>query len=75
MAVDGIHKEEATPASCGKCRHYYVTWDKEFLYGCKAMGFKSRAYPALVVRDASGMDCLLFERKCSRSDCKDRKIL
>ena len=59
-AVDGIEKKEELPASCGDCKHYYVTWDKDFPYGCKAMGFKSRTYPAQEVRNASGMDCKLF---------------
>jgi hypothetical protein len=66
MPVDDINKEEEFPVSCSDCKHYYVTWDKDFPYGCKAMGFKSRTYPAQEVRDASGMDCQLFERKGSR---------
>ena len=65
MPVDDVNEEEF-PASCGDCKHYYVTWDKDFPYGCKAMGFKSRTYPAQEVRNASGMDCQLFERKGSR---------
>jgi hypothetical protein len=66
MSADDINKEEEFPASCSDCKHYYVTWDKDFPYGCKAMGFKSRTYPAQEVRNASGMDCQLFERKGSR---------
>ena len=68
MPMDDINKEEVLPASCGDCKHYYVTWDKDFPYGCKAMGFKSRTYPAQEVRNASGMDCQLFENKSSRSN-------
>jgi hypothetical protein len=49
--------------SCRKCRHYYVTWDKSFPHGCKAMGFKSKRPPALTVRNASGEDCLLYVKK------------
>ena len=51
IAVDDIN-EEVLSASCGDCKHYYVTWDKDFPYGCKAMGFKSRTYPAL-----GGQEC------------------
>jgi hypothetical protein len=68
IAVDDTNKKEILPASCGNCSHYYVTWDKDFPYGCRAMGFKSRTSPALQVRDASGMDCQLFERKGPRSN-------
>jgi hypothetical protein len=61
--------EEEIPAWCGECKHYYVTWDKDFPYGCKAMGFKSRTYPAQEVRNASRMDCQVFEKKAqSRID-------
>jgi len=66
MPVDGINREEVLSASCGDCKHYYVTWDKDFPYGCKAMGFKSRTYQAQVIREASGMDCQLLEGKGSR---------
>jgi len=30
---------------CHKCEHYYVTWDKHFPHGCKAMKFKSKQLP------------------------------
>jgi hypothetical protein len=49
---------------CHKCQYYYVTWDKDFPHGCRAMGFKSRQLPGLVVRSSTlGKDCLLFEKK------------
>ena len=48
---------------CFRCRHFYVTWDKKFPRGCKAMGFVSRDMPSLVVRDASAMKCLKFKEK------------
>jgi len=48
---------------CVRCRHYYVTWDRVFPHGCRAMEFKSRIPPALQVREASGMDCQMFARK------------
>ncbi len=51
---------------CLDCRHYYVTWDKEFPYGCKAMGFKSRTAPCLVTKDASGLACLSFAAKAAK---------
>jgi len=48
---------------CHKCEHYYVTWDKEFPYGCKAMGFKSKQLPSIVVRVSSDRECLLNKEK------------
>lgn len=51
---------------CHACRHYYVTWDKQFPHGCKAMGFKSKTLPAFMVRNASGINCLLFGEKTPR---------
>jgi hypothetical protein len=48
---------------CHKCKHYYVTWDKNFPHGCKAMRFKSKQLPSIEVRVISHRDCLLFSRK------------
>ena len=48
---------------CHKCKHYYVTWDKEFPHGCKAMGFKSAQLPAIEVRVNSNRNCLLIQKK------------
>lgn len=54
-------KEENT--DCFKCKHFYITWDKNFPYGCRAMGFKSKEISSVVVRQSSGMKCLYFEEK------------
>ncbi|MCX5812556.1 MAG: uracil-DNA glycosylase [Proteobacteria bacterium] len=48
---------------CKKCRHYYITWDRKFPYGCKAIQFKSAMAPSLEVFAASGIACLRFEEK------------
>ncbi|HCL81683.1 MAG TPA: uracil-DNA glycosylase [Nitrospiraceae bacterium] len=48
---------------CFKCRHLYITWDKNFPYGCKAMKFKTKNLPSKVVRQSSDMECLKFEKK------------
>lgn len=48
---------------CIKCQYYYITWDKTFPYGCKAMGFKSYKTPAAVVKESSGQECLAFAEK------------
>lgn len=59
----GREQGETVPVSCRDCRHYYVSWDKEFPHGCRAMGFKSKTSPSVSVRQASGMDCQLFAPK------------
>ena len=48
---------------CHKCKHYYVTWDKNFPHGCKAMIFKSKQLPSIDVRVSSLRECLLFIKK------------
>ena len=49
--------------SCHKCKHFYVTWDKSFPYGCKVMGFKGKIIPSLMVFQASGKSCMAYEEK------------
>ena len=48
---------------CPACCHYYITHDKAFPYGCRAMGFKSRSTPSLAVFSSSGMECQMFRKK------------
>jgi len=48
---------------CRKCRHYYITWDKKFPYGCRAIQFKSAKSPSFEVYAASGQACLRFHDK------------
>lgn len=48
---------------CHQCEHYYVTWDKDFPHGCRAMGFKSARPPSVTVLINSDKPCLLYEEK------------
>ena len=48
---------------CINYQYFYITWDKSFPYGCKAMGFKSYKKPSLVVQESSGNYCLAFISK------------
>jgi hypothetical protein len=48
---------------CFTCRHFYVTWDRNFPKGCRAMGFKTREMPSVAVFKNSGEDCLRYEPK------------
>lgn len=49
--------------NCTACRHFYITWDTAFPYGCRALGFKSRTIPAHEVRTASDLACQFFKEK------------
>lgn len=51
---------------CRDCRHYYVTHQVNFRYGCRALDFKSRREPATEVREASGQSCQYFHRKATQ---------
>ena len=51
------------PIDCRKCRHYQITWDRRYPYGCRVMKFKSAGLPARDVIAASGTPCQFFEKK------------
>jgi hypothetical protein len=55
-----MEKEEV---DCFQCKYFFITWDKEFPRGCRALGFKSWEMPYRMVHQASGMNCLKFEKK------------
>jgi hypothetical protein len=48
---------------CFQCKYFYVTWDKSFPRGCRALGFKTKEMPSSVVYRASGLKCMKFEPK------------
>jgi hypothetical protein len=49
--------------NCFNCVYFYITWDEKFPRGCRAMGFKSKEIPSVVVYKSSGAECLKFRRK------------
>jgi hypothetical protein len=59
----GLRSKMEKKTDCQQCRYYYITHDEDFPYGCKAMGFKSRRFPSIVVRNSSGQECLLIKIK------------
>ena len=61
--MTGIEQQHNSQASCRKCKFFYITWDKSFPYGCKAMGFKSKSLPGMITRQVSHSDCLSYEEK------------
>jgi hypothetical protein len=48
---------------CHKCIHYYVTWNRDYPHGCRAMGFKGRFLPSISVHRISGRACLMYLEK------------
>jgi hypothetical protein len=51
---------------CNRCRHYFISHEQSFPYGCRALGFKSRREPIREVLDASHSHCLYYEEKSRR---------
>jgi hypothetical protein len=49
--------------NCFRCKFFYVTWDPDHPNGCRAMGFKTRQLPSMVVFQSSGEPCRMFEKK------------
>ena len=48
---------------CHKCKYYYVTWEKQFPHGCRAMNFKSLQFPSALVKSSSGIACMRYRPK------------
>jgi len=49
--------------NCFNCRNFFITHEPLHPYGCRALGFKSKKMPSLVVYESSGMECQVFSRK------------
>ena len=48
---------------CRKCAHFFVTWEKNCPYGCRAYGFKGPQMPSIVVKSSSGESCNFFKQR------------
>ncbi|MFA5371983.1 MAG: hypothetical protein WC298_08435 [Sideroxydans sp.] len=51
---------------CNDCIHYYITYDANFRFGCRALDFKSQRLPMLDVFETSGQPCHFFRSKPRR---------
>ena len=56
-------KKEGTLINCFFCEHFFITYERKYPYGCRAIGFKSARMPSVDVYSNSEMDCALFIRK------------
>ncbi|MBV8665832.1 MAG: hypothetical protein JO269_05035 [Burkholderiaceae bacterium] len=63
MEKNSRNNQQAQFSNCFECKHYFITWDPKFPYGCHGMNFKSKRQPRLEVLEASGQVCLMFEKK------------
>ncbi|MDA9900989.1 hypothetical protein N9D99_00595 [Gammaproteobacteria bacterium] len=59
--------QKVAEVSCSSCKNFYITWEKEFPYGCRAMDFKSIRLPSLDVVEADGQECLAHENRVSKA--------
>lgn len=48
---------------CTKCIYFMITWEKNFPYGCRAFGFKSKTHPSIEVVKAAGKECNKYSPK------------
>lgn len=67
-----LHTEKMK-INCRECDYYYVTWDINAPYGCKAMGFKGKLMPSIAVLQSTGKQCLLFEKKIKSTTFDSKK--
>jgi hypothetical protein len=51
--------------NCFKCAHFRVTWDPVNPRGCTAYGVKTKQIPSVLVKQASGLDCMKFSPKAN----------
>ena len=56
-------KTQPSEINCFTCQHFYITYDRNFPYGCRAVGFKSRLMPSKEMYVNSGIECLLYKEK------------
>ncbi|GMT49364.1 MAG: hypothetical protein IEMM0008_0903 [bacterium] len=66
MAMSDHLNMMKTKVNCFQCVHFFVTWEKDYPGGCRAMGFKSQEMPSSVVFKSSGIECLEFESKVQK---------
>ena len=58
-------------ADCNSCAHFFITWNKRFPFGCRAMGFMSANSPSKDVFEVEGRDCLAYKNKFSQPGEED----
>ena len=62
-----MSSEKFEDSTCHSCNHFFITHEKEFPYGCRAIDFKSVRLPSIDVEEADGQRCLAHESKFVKS--------
>ncbi len=64
----GPMKQDDPPRgiNCYGCARFFITHDRHYPYGCRAMGFKSPQRPSSTVILSSGLPCQMFMPKRKR---------
>ncbi len=62
-----VNQYDSSPRiNCYGCTRFFITHDRHYPYGCRAMGFKSAAFPSSTVILSSGLPCQGFTPKRTR---------
>ena len=59
---------------CGKCKFYFVTYEKYKPWGCSKFGFKSSILPSQLVFNTTGTNCAYFVKKVNLKDQKEQPV-
>jgi|TARA_B100000530_G_C15864025_1_gene450537 hypothetical protein len=52
--------------SCWNCKFFAISWDANYRYQCKQMGFKSNTLPSEQVKIIDNRECLAFKAKTGK---------
>ena len=53
--------------NCSQCQYFYITFDPETPRGCRLYRFVTARIPSQVIQQQSGMKCMGFRPKASKS--------
>lgn len=56
---------------CADCQFFYITWELDQRYGCRAFGFKSQQLPSQVVLQVDGNPCNSYRSLSAAADKTD----
>jgi hypothetical protein len=60
--------------NCFQCKHFFITWDKNFPRGCKVYDVKSRDLPCMIVAASTKEGCVAYELKANKVEKKDNGL-
>jgi hypothetical protein len=66
--INDKNKDGMQHINCFFCKHFYITHNQRYPYGCRIIGFKSARMPSVDVFLNSDMECGLFSQKEIKPD-------